>query len=209
MFDAADAGTPVESRIEDAFAAEAAARSTDERITNSEGSQAGSDASSITYGNSEGFLSTYRSGSHSLFSEPLAQDESGMQRDYWMTVGRSLSALDDPASVGREAAARALRRLGSKRVATCEVPIIFDARTSPSLIRQLATCVSGYSIYRESSFLASRMGEKIASELVTVCDDPLIPGGLGSKPFDGEGLPTRKNVIVERGELQTLSLIHI
>ncbi|MEE3332576.1 MAG: metallopeptidase TldD-related protein [Myxococcota bacterium] len=203
LFDPADAGAPVESRIEDAFAAEAAARNADERITNSEGSQVGSDASSITYGNSEGFLSTYRSGSHTLFSEPLAQDESGMQRDYWMTVGRSLSALDDPASVGREAAARALRRLGGKRVATCEVPIIFDARTSPSLIRQLVSCLSGYSIYRESSFLASRMGEKIASELVTISDDPLIPSGLGSKPFDGEGLPTRHNVIVEGGELKT------
>ena len=203
LFDPADAGTPVESRIEDAFAAEAAARSVDPRIMNSEGSQVGSDASSMTYGNSAGFLATYPSGSHTLSSEPLAQDEGGMQRDYWRTVGRSLSALEDPASVGREAAARALRRLGGKRVATCEVPIIFDAMTSPSLLRQIAGCISGYSIYRESSFLSGRLGERIASELVTITDDPLIPGGLGSKPFDGEGLPTRKNVLVERGELKT------
>jgi PmbA protein len=203
LFDPADAGAPVESRIEDAFAAEAAARAVDPRITNSEGSQVGSDASSITYGNSAGFLATYQSGSHSLFSEPIAQDASGMQRDYWMTVGRSLSALEDPASVGREAAKRALRRLGSRSVATCAVPIIFDAMTSPSLLRQIAGCVSGYAIYRESSFLAGRLGERIASELVTVTDDPLIPGGLGSKPFDGEGLPTRKKVVVEGGELKT------
>jgi len=203
LFDPADEGTPVESRIEDAMRAESAARAVDPRITNSEGSQVGSQTSVITYGNSEGFLGSYRSASHSLFSEPLAQDASGMQRDYWMTVARRLAALDDPAAVGRRAAQRALRRLGGKRVATCEVPVIFDALTAPTLIGQLAGCVSGYSVYREASFLADRMGDRIASELVTIVDDGRIPGGLGSKPFDGEGQPTRRNVLVRRGELES------
>jgi PmbA protein len=126
-----------------------------------------------------------------------------MQRDYWMTVGHSLGSLEDPAVVGRKAAERALRRLGAKRVATCEVPVIFDALNAPSLIRQLAGCASGYSIYRESSFLAGRLGERIASEQVTIIDDGRLPGGLGSKPFDGEGQPTRRNLLVERGALQT------
>lgn len=203
LFDASDEGASVEARIEDALRAEAAARGADSRIANSEGSQVGSDASTITYGNSEGFLGSYRSASHSLFCEPLARDASGMQRDYWMTLGRSLASLEDPAAVGRHAAERAVRRLGSKRVATCEVPVIFDAVTAPSLIGQLVSCASGYLIYREASFLAGRLGEPIASDLVTIVDDGRLVGGLGSKPFDGEGQPTRKNVLVEHGELRS------
>jgi PmbA protein len=204
LFDAADEGVSIEARIDDALRAEAAARAVDPRIVNSEGSQVGSDSSTITYGNTGGFLASYRSASHSLFSEPLARDDgSGMQRDYWMTVGRSLASLDDPDRVGRMAAERALRRLGSRRVATCEVPVIFDERTAPSLIGQLASCASGYALYREASFLRGRLGERVASELVTIVDDGRLPGGLGSKPFDGEGLPTRRNRIVDRGELQT------
>lgn len=203
LFDASDAGASVEARIDDALRAEAAARSVDPRIANSEGSQVGSDASTTTYGNSEGFLGSYHSASHSLFCEPLARDASGMQRDYWMTVGRSLASLEDPAAVGRRAAERALRRLGGKRVATCEAPVIFDALTAPSLIGQLVGCASGYAIYREASFLAGRLGEQIASDLVTIVDDGRLVGGLGSKPFDGEGQPTRRNVLVERGELRS------
>jgi PmbA protein len=203
LFDAADEGASVEARIDDALRAEAAARAADPRIANSEGSQVGSDTGAITYGNSEGFLGSYRSASHSLSCEPLARDAGGMQRDYWMTVGRSLASLEDPAAVGRRAAERALRRLGGKRVATCEVPVIFDALTAPSLIGQLVGCASGYAIYREASFLNGRMGESIASDLITIVDDGRLAGGLGSKPFDGEGQPTRRNLVVERGQLRS------
>jgi len=203
LFDPADDGTPVEARIADARRAEDAARAFDDRICNSEGSQVGSDSSRVTYGNTAGFCGQYQTASHSLFSEPLARDEGGMQRDYWMTVGHALSSLEDAAQVGRRAAARAIQRLGGKRVATCEVPVIFDALTSPSLIGQLVSCASGYAIYRDSSFLSDRLGERIASESITITDDGRLAGGLGSKPFDGEGLPTRRNVIVDRGELKT------
>ena len=131
-----------------------------------------------------------------------------MQRDYWMTAGRRLADLEDPASVGRTAAGRVLRRLGAKRVPTCEVPILFDDMTAPSLIGQLASCLSGYSIYRESSFLAGRLGESIASDRVTIIDDGRLPGGLGSKPFDGEGQATRRNTLVDGGRLETWLLDH-
>ena len=94
--------------------------------------------------------------------------------------------------MGRRAAERALRRLGARRVETCEVPVLFDPLTAPSLIRQLAGCLSGYAIYRESSFLAGRLGETIAAPGIHVIDDGRLPGGLGSRPFDGEGLPTRR-----------------
>ena len=203
LIDVDDRNTSVEARIEDARSAESAARALDPRIDNSEGSQAGSDFSEVTYGNSAGFSGRYSSAYHSLFSEPLASDDAGKQRDYWMTVGRRIADLEDPAAVGRKAAERALRRLGARRVPTCEVPVIFDGLTSPSLLGQLAGCLSGYSIYRESSFLAESMGEVIASPKITVTDDGRLPGGLGSKPFDGEGLPTRRNVLVAEGKLES------
>jgi len=203
LFEPADEGVSIEARIEDAFAAEAAARAVDSRIANSEGTQVGSDASHVTYANSEGFVATYRSGAHSLFCEPLAASDGRMQRDFWMTVAHRLRDLESPESVGRTAAQRALRRLGAKRVATCSAAVIFDEVTAPSLVRHLAACASGGAIYRDASFLAGRMGEPIASERVSVVDDGRMRGGLGSKPFDGEGLPTRRNVILECGRLRT------
>lgn len=208
LFDPQDRNVSLDARIEDARRAEAAARSFDPRIDNSEGSQASSGHARVVYGNSEGFLGAYESASHGLFSEPLARDGDSMQRDYWMTSGRRLADLDEPAGVGRKAAERAIRRLGGKRVETCEAPVIFDAMTAPSLIGQLVSCLSGYSIYRESSFLADKLGQVIANPAVTIIDDALLPGGLGSKPFDGEGQPTRRNVLVENGRLETWLLDH-
>jgi len=203
LYDESDRNVSVEARIEDARRAEAAARAYDPRIDNSEGSQAGSDFSRIVYGSSAGFLGEYAAAHHSLFSEPLASEGESKQRDYWMTVGRRLSDLDDAAEVGRKAAERAVRRLGARRVPTCEVPVIFDPFTAPSLLGQLVGCASGYAVYRQASFLRDRMGERIAAAGVSVIDDGRLQGGLGSKPFDGEGLPTRRNVIVENGTLRS------
>jgi len=196
-----DRSVSVEARIEDARAAEAAARARDPRIVNSEGSSAGSDFRRVVYGNSAGFLSGYESATHSLVCEPLARQNGAMQRDSWLSVGRRLAALESPAAVGRRAAERALRRLGARSVPTCEVPVIFDALTAPSLLAQLAGCASGYAVYRKATFLAGKLGEAIASPLLTAVDDGRLPGGLGTRPFDGEGLPTRRNLLLERGRL--------
>jgi PmbA protein len=201
-----DRNVSVEARIEDARRAEAAARDTDARIATSEGSQAESDFARVAYGNSLGFLGEYDTASHSLYAQPVAREDGNMQRDYWMSVAHRLADLEDAPAVGRRAAERALRRLGARRVPTCEVPVIFDALTAPSLLRHLSSCISGYAIYRESSFLAGKLGERVASPLVTVIDDGRLPGGLGSRPFDGEGLPTRRNTIVEGGTLATYLL---
>ncbi len=201
LLDPRDRKVAAEDRIADARRAEAAARRVDPRITNSEGSQAGSSFSQVVYGNSRGFLGSYESATHSLYSEPIAKSNGSMQRDYWLTTGRRLADLEDAESVGRRAAERALRRLGARRVPTCEVPVIFDPVTAPSLLGHLIACTSGYAVYREMSFLAERLGESIASEIVTVVDDGRRPGGLGSRPFDGEGLPTRRTTLVERGRL--------
>jgi PmbA protein len=206
LLDPADREVGVEARIEDARGAETAARARDPRIVNSEGSQVGSVFSRVSYGNSEGFLDQFESASHSLFSEPVARANGAMQRDYWLTVGRSLASLEAPASVGRRAADRALARLGASRVRTCEVPVIFDPLTARSLLGHLVSCVSGYAVYREATYLAGRLGEEVAAPTLTVVDDGRLPAALGSCPFDGDGLPTRRTVVVERGVLQSYLL---
>lgn len=203
LFDIADRSVGVDARIEDARNAERAARAFDPRIRNSEGSQVGSDFSTVTYGNSKGFFGQYECASHSLFSEPIAGSGENMQRDYWLTAARKLADLEAPESVGRQAAERALRRLDARRIKTTVVPVIFESRLAAGLVRQLAALVSGYTVYRESSFLAEKLGQQIAAATVTIIDDGRIPGGLGSKPFDGEGLPTRRNVLVDKGRLET------
>jgi PmbA protein len=206
LFDPADREVAVEARIADARDAEAAARALDTRIVNSEGSQVGSVFSRLVYGNSEGFLGEFESASHSLFSEPVARANGAMQRDYWLTVGRSLASLEAPASVGRRAAERAVARLGARRVPTCEVPVIFEPLTARSLLGHLVSCVNGYSVYREATYLAGRLGDPVAAPTLNVIDDGRLPAALGSRPFDGEGLPTRRTVIVERGVLKSYLL---
>ncbi len=206
LCDPADRSVSVDDRIDAARRAERAARDTDPRIANSEGSQASSGFARVVYANSEGFVGEYESASHALFAEPLARQNGSMQRDYWMSAARRLADLEAPEAVGAHAARRALRRLGARDVATCEVPVIFDPLTAASLWRQVAGLVSGYAVYRRTSFLAGRLGEPIASHLVQLVDDGLRPGGLGSRPFDGEGLPSRRTVVIEDGRLASYLL---
>ncbi len=186
--------------------AEAAARAADPRIANSEGSDVGSAFTVVTYGSSAGFLGSYECASHSLACQPLARENGSQQRDHWFTAARRRAELETPEAVGRRAAERALRRLGARRVPTCEVPVIFDALTAPSLLGQLAGCLAGSAVYREASCLAGRLGERIASDLVSVVDDGLRPGGLGSRPFDGEGQASRRTPLLARGRLESYLL---
>ena len=201
-----DRSTAVEDRIADARRCESAARAVDARIVNSEGSDVSSEFGSIAYVSSAGFEGHYESAGHALVAQPIASENGAMQTDYWMTVSRRLDGLDAPDAVGRIAAEAALGQLGARPVPTCEVPVIFDARSARGLLQNLAGCISGSAIYRQSSFLAGRIGETIANERITVIDDGRLPGGLGSKPFDGEGQPTRRKVLVERGRLQSYLL---
>jgi PmbA protein len=206
LLDPADREVGIEVRIEQARTAEAAARATDPRIVNSEGTNVSSGFSEVVYGDTRGFLGGYEFAMHSLSSEPLARQNGSLQRDYWLSVGHRLRDLEDPAALGRRAAERAVRRLGARRVPTCEVPVIFDPVTAPSLLQQLAGCLNGYAIYRGTSFLAGKLGEIVASPLLTVIDDGLLASGLGSRPFDGEGQPTRRNPVLERGRLASYLL---
>jgi PmbA protein len=206
LLDPGDRSVSVEARIEDARRAEAAARAAEPCVVNSEGSRVESSFHRVAYANSAGFAGAYECAVHSLACEPVAARGGSMQRDWWMTTGCRLSELEDPASVGRRAAALAARRLGARRVRTCEVPVVFEPRTARSLLGHLAACLSGSAVYRDSSFLAGRIGERVASELVTVIDDGRRPSGLGSRPFDGEGQRTRRTVLLGRGRLESYLL---
>jgi PmbA protein len=193
-----------EQQIELAKRVEAAAMSTDERVTNSEGGDFDSSSGRVVLGNSHGFLGEYQSSSFSMSVSPIATDpETGaMQRDSWYDVQRKFAKLDSPEAVGLEAARRTIRKLGAKKVATQRVPVVFDSETAGSLMGNLCSAISGYSIYKGASFLAGQLDKPLAPEYVTVHDDGRIVGGLGSRPFDGEGLPTRKTTVVERGVLK-------
>jgi PmbA protein len=202
MHDPSPAALPTAERIERARAAEAAALSASPEITNSQGASWSSGEDEIVLANTLGFLGGYRTSSVSLSVVPVAQRNGEMQRDYWYTTGRGLGDLEPPEQVGRIAAERTLRRLGSVQVATCEVPVVFDPDTADELLGHVFRALSGYSVFRGATFLKDRLGEQVASELLTVVDDGRRPRGLGSRPFDGEGLPTRRNVPVDKGVLR-------
>ncbi len=206
LFDPADRDVDAETRIRDARRAEESARAFDARIDNSEGSQVDSASARWVYGNTDGFLGEYASASHGLFSEPVARQGETMQRDWAVSVGRRLADLEDAEAVGRRAAERAVRRLGARQSATCTVPVIFEPRTARSLVGHIASCVNGNAVYREASCYAGRLGERVAAAGVTVIDDGRLPGGLGSRPFDGEGQPTRRTAVVEGGVLRSYLL---
>jgi PmbA protein len=129
-----------------------------------------------------------------------------MERDYWHTVARDFAGLDSPESVGRIAAERAIRRLGAVKMETQRAPVIFEPRVARSLLGNLFDAVEGRSIYREASFLAGKLGEKIADERITLIDDGTIPRLFGTQPFDDEGVPTRRTPVIERGVLKSYLL---
>lgn len=205
---AADVGQmSTEERIALARRAEAAALATDARIKNSEGAWFEASQGAKAYANSLGFTGSYRSSYCAVSVSPIAQNGAGgMQRDYWYSTARRVSALESPEAVGRKAAERALRRLGARKVPTRRVPVVFDSETAPSLIAHVFDAVRGDTVYRHASFLAGKLGERVAGENVTIFDDGLRPGGFGSRPFDDEGVPTRVTPVVERGVLQSYLL---
>ena len=195
-----------EQKVELARRCEAAALASDPRITNSEGAEHHDRRTHYAYATSHGFAQGYGATRFDVSVTPVATQNGDMQRDYWSSSARKRLRLEDPAAVGRTAARRALRRLGARKIKTVEAPVVFDPESAASLVRALAAAASGPSLYRRSSFLLDRLGAKIASPVVTIVDDPLIPGGLGSRPFDGEGLPTGRTTLVGAGVLESYLL---
>jgi PmbA protein len=194
-----------EDRIDYARRAEQAAMSADPRIKNSEGAWFEASVGRRAYANSLGFAGSYRSSYCAGSVAPVAED-GGMQRDYWYSVSRRRSGLESPEAVGRKAAERTLRKLGGRKMATCQVPVIFDPETAPSLVGHIFEAVRGDAIYRSASFLTGKLNQRVANDRVTVLDDGLRPGGFGTRPFDGEGIPASVTPVIEKGVLSNYLL---
>jgi PmbA protein len=198
-----------QERIEWARRCEAAAMAADPRITNSDGGSFDAATGRKVMANSRGFVGGYRTSYAGVSAAPLAMDADGkMQRDGWWSGARRMADLESPEAIGKEAARRAIRRLGARKVPTQRVPIVFAPEVARSLIGSIFEAASGDSIWRHSSFLVGKLGAQIAASSLTLIDDNamLLPngaGGFGSSPFDGEGLPSRRTVVLQDGVLQT------
>lgn len=200
------AAMQTERKIELATRAEAAALAVDPRIVNSEGGSFDSHLARHAFANSRGFAGEYRTSHCSLSAVPVAREGESMERDYWFSMARGPAHLESPEEIGRTAARRALRRLGARKVPTQKVPVVFEPRVARSLVDNIFDAVHGVAVYRQESFLAGKLGEKVASERLTVVDDGAIPGLFGTTPFDDEGVPSRRTVVINHGILASYLL---
>lgn len=195
-----------EQAIELALECETAARDFDVRITNSEGASVSTSQGFRVYGNSHGFVGAYPSSHHSISCSVISQSGEAMQRDYWYSSARDPSEIEASASVGRQAAERALRRLNPRRLATGSSPVIFAAEVASSLLSHFIGAISGSSLYRKTSFLVDSLGKQIFPAHIRIDERPHLKKGLGSAPFDSEGVATRAHDIIRDGILQSYVL---
>ena len=200
LFDEAIQLLDGDERARRALACEQAALDASPQIGNSGGATFSTRVSAFALADTNGFAGQYRGASASLYVEVMAQEEDGSLRNAgWFTAARQLHRLEDEASVGREAAARALRQLGAAKGETWQAPVVWEPRMAAGLAGIVAQAASGEALYRGSTFLAGREGERVASALLSIADDPTLPAQLGSRPFDGEGVGTRRNPLLEGG----------
>ena len=202
---------PPAERIEMARRCEAAAMAYDTRIQNSGGGDFDTATSHKILVNSRGFVGEYRRSYCGFSASPIAVDEKGgMQRNYWYSSSRTTKKLESPEEIGEEAARRTLQRLGARQVKTQKAPVVFSPEIARSIMGNIFSAAEGDAIYRNASFFAGMLGEQVAGHNVTVVDDGTMVldgiGGFGTAPFDAEGLPTRRTVLVERGILKNYVL---
>jgi PmbA protein len=195
-------GLTVEAAIELARETEAAALAVDKRITNSEGATVTANDADFVLANTRGFLAGFPTSRASLGVSVVAEEAGAMQRDYWYSSERNPAKLEAAADVGRIAGERTVRRLGARRVPTGEIPVLFDANISGSLLGSFVNAASGSNLYRRSSFLLDKLGEAVFSPQVTILEDPHRPGEWSSMWFDAEGVATSRRTVVERGVLK-------
>ena len=191
--------SPVELK-QRALATEDAARAVP-GVTNSEGASVSAGRSVIALATSAGFCRGYSTTGYSASASVIAGTGSSMQRDYASHSVRHYAELDDPETLGRLAAERTVARLNSARLPSGAMPVVFDPRVGSSLIGHLISAITGSAITRRTSFLLGKEGEQIFASGITIRDDPHLRRGLRSKPFDGEGLPTRPSNLIEDGRL--------
>lgn len=203
MFDDSLAALSPERKIEMAREAEEAGRAFDKRVTNSMGAGWSNTLREVTLANSDNFVGQYRTTSASLSVSLLAEENGVKQSDYWYTFGRFASKLDAPRLVGEEAARRAIKKLGGRKVKSQRVPVVIDRLVASSLVDLVFGAASGRSVYRKSSFLVDKVGTQISSPLVSVVDDATMADGPASRPFDAEGVRSSRLALVENGVLKS------
>lgn len=201
LYDDAVASLPPEWKIQAALEMEKAGKAVDRRISTFESVGAGETVSEVFLASSEGFAGEFRSTVAYLYAVPVASDGKQLQTSYWVDTKRFFADLDTPESVGREAARRAVRMLGAKKVKSQKVPVVFDPMMAGSFVAGIAAAANGDAVFKKSSFLAPLLGKKVGPAHLTLVDDGLLARGLGSSPFDGEGVPTRRTSIIDRGVL--------
>jgi len=181
---------------------EAAALDADARVTNSEGATVGTGNGCSVYGNTNGFLEGYRNSQHSMSCAVIAEADGKMERDFEYSVSRIADELTGPVAIGREAAARAVGRLGSTKLDTRTAPVLFPARLARGFFAHLLGAISGGSLYRKSTFLPDSLDTQVLADFVTIDERPHLAAGLASAPFDDEGVRTVDRRLVDGGVIR-------
>lgn len=195
-----------EQAIELAKACEQFARDADARIVNSDGAGVDTYDRYHLYANTHGFIGAYPTTRYSLSCVVIGKEDDKMQRDYDYTVSRNFEEMTDYKTIGKNAAKRTVARLGAKKIATCQTPVIFAAEIASSLLGHFISAISGGNLYRKASFLLDHLNEKIYPEWVNIFEQPLMPKGLGSTAFDSEGIATKNQAFIENGILKNYAL---
>jgi len=202
IFDEAVLSLSVAEMIEKARTLERIALDRDRRLRNSEGAACFKNVHEVVLVNTRGVKQSYRETICGLMCAPVAEDRGEKQVNYWFSNRRHLQDLEDIESIAQKAADRTLRMLGSRKVQTGRMPVVFDPLTGSTLLSSLVSALDGDRVYKKASFLADKRGERIGSEWVCIVDDGRLPRGLGSRPFDGEGVATGQRIVFDRGVLR-------
>ncbi|MGA3038841.1 MAG: TldD/PmbA family protein [Vulcanimicrobiaceae bacterium] len=202
--DAADvASRPNEKKIEDALALEREARGFDAHIDNSNGSYVADSQVTLGFANSNGSRASYHSTNASLMANPVGRDGEAKRTAYYSTAARSWAGCELPAKVARRASSRILAMFGAKPIPSQKLPVIFERDVASAVLGDIFAAVSAVNVAIDNSYLADKVGEKVGSDLVTIIDDGRLSRGMGTSPFDGEGVPTRRTVVFQNGVLKT------
>jgi len=189
--------------IEVALECEQAALQFDQRISNSEGAGVNTYSGSAAYANSYGFFHSEQASQHSISCAVIGATDEGMQRDYWYDSSRNAETLQRAQDIGRQAASRTVNRLGARKIASTQTPVLFEAAIAKSLIGHLIGAIKGGAIYKKASFMLDKVDEQILPEFITIEENPHKPGAAGSAMHDNEGVATpSRRPIVEAGVLQ-------
>jgi PmbA protein len=192
----------VEEAIELGRECEAAALAVDKRITNSDGASVSLHEAQFVYANSHGFSGGYASSRHGIYCSVIGEEDGAMQRDDWYSSARSPADLESASAVGRQAGLRTVRRLGARQLATIECPVVYEAPIASGLFGHFVSAVSGGSLYRKSSFLLDSAGTQVFAPQITIREEPHVPRGQASAPFDDEGVATQPRDVVRDGIVQ-------